>query len=228
MANKETNGYEVNALLSKNDYKINAQAADLTAFCELLNNTFADLVKGGFIELKNITQPIVNAAAYFDAAPLIEVVEKAYTDEATKIKYERAKRDFLKGKEDAANDIQAAIEEMQKHYQREAVKYYKPSEGGYWRLRYLQAENGFVSFNRALLIEDNTDKIQSKQHEEFLKKANDLYTEILAFNDECKRLSDGAVTGIDYVSGSDALITINEIGDCIFDASLTSLMRFDD
>ncbi len=220
-------GLAVNTPLSKNDYKINAQTADLTAFCELLNTTIAGLVKGGFLELKSVTNAMVIALANFDAAPIIEVVNKAYTDEATKIKYERAKRDFLKGKDNAANDIQAAIEGMEKQYQREAIKYYKPSDGGYWRLRYLQVENGFVSFNRALLIEDNTEMVRSKQHEAFLQRANDLYTKILAFNDECKRLSNGAVTGIDYVSGSDALITINESGECIFDASLTSNMEFE-
>ena len=171
---------------------------------------------------------MVEAVAQFDAAPIIEVVQKAYTDEANKIKYERAKLEFLKGIDNAANEIQEAIESLRNKYQREAVKYYKPREGGYWRLRYLQVKSGFVTFDRALLIDDNTDKIQSKQHEEFVKKAHDLYTQILAFNKECKRLSGGAVGGIDYVMGGDALITINESGDCIFDASLTSLMRFDD
>ena len=228
MANRETNGYAVNTLLSKNDYKINAQIADLTEFCKLLNGFFADLTKRGFIELKAVTPAMVEAVAQFDTAPIIDVVQRAYTDEAAKIKYERAKLEFLKGIDNAANDIQEAIESLRNKYQREAVKYYKPREGGYWRLRYLQVENGFVTFDRTLLIDDNTDKIQSKQHEEFVKKAHDLYTQILAFNKECKRLSGGAVGGIDYVMGGDALITINESGDFIFDASLTSLMRFDD
>lgn len=227
MANKETNGYKVNALLSKNDYKINAQNADLTEFCKLLNGFFADLTKRGFIELKAVTPAMVEAAAQFDVAPIIDVVQRAYTDEAAKIKYERAKLEFLKGKDNADNEIHAAIESLRNKYQRESVKYYKPREGGYWRLRYLQVESGFVTFDRALLIDDNTDKIQSKQHEEFVKKAHDLYTQILAFNKECKRLSGGAVGGIGYVMGGDVLITINESGDCIFDASLTSLMRFD-
>lgn len=228
MANKETNGYKVNALLSKNDYKINAQNADLTEFCKLLNGFFADLTKRGFIELKAVTPAMVEAAAQFDVAPIIDVVQRAYTDEAAKIKYERAKLEFLKGKDNADNEIHAAIESLRNKYQRESVKYYKPREGGYWRLRYLQVENGFVTFDRTLLIDDNTDKIQSKQHEEFVKKSHDLYTQILAFNKECKRLSGGAVGGIGYVMGGDVLITINESGDCIFDASLTSLMRFDD
>ena len=228
MANREAGGYAVNTLLSKNDYKINAQIADLTEFCKLLNGFFADLTKRGFIELKAVTPAMVEAVAQFDTAPIIDVVQRAYTDEAAKIKYERAKLEFFKGKDNAANEIQEAIESLRNKYQREAVKYYKPREGGYWRLRYLQVESGFVTFDRALLIDDNTDKIQSKQHEEFVKKAHDLYTQILAFNKECKRLSGGAVGGIDYVMGGDALITINESGDCIFDASLTSLMRFDD
>ena len=166
MAYTETSGYEVNALLSKNDYKINAQNADLTEFCTLLNEFFADLIKRGFIELRAITPAMVDAVAQFDAAPIIEVVQKAYTDEANKIKYERAKLEFLKGIDNAANEIQEAIESLRNKYQREAVKYYKPREGGYWRLRYLQVERGFVTFDRALLIDDNTDKIQSKQHEE--------------------------------------------------------------
>ena len=227
MANNEKSGYKVNDILSTDKYRLTAQNADLTEFCKLLNEFFADLVKRGFIELRCITPAMVEAVAQFDAAPIIEVVQKNYDDEATKIKYERARLEFLRGKENAANEVKAAIENAQKQYEHNALKYYKPTEGGYWRLRYLQVENGFVSFNRALLIEDNTEMVRSKQQEAFLQMANDLYTKILAFNDECKRLSHGALTGIDYVSGSDALITINESGECIFDASLTSNMEFE-
>ena len=118
MAKTETSGYEVNALLSKNDYKINAQNADLTEFCKLLNEFFADLIKRGFIELRAITPAMVEAVAQFDAAPIIDVVQRAYTDEANKIKYERARLEFLKGKDNAANEIKAAIENMQKKSQR--------------------------------------------------------------------------------------------------------------
>ena len=220
-------GWAVNTPLSKDDYKINAQTADLKAFCELLNTAIAGFVKGGFLELKSVTQTMVNALAVFDAAPIVDVVKKAYTDEATKIKFERARRDFLKGKDDAVSDIRAAIEEMRKQYEREGVKYYKPREGGYWRLRYLRVEDGFVSFDRALLIADNTDTVTSEQHEAFLLRANDIYTRLLAFDDECKRLSGGAVRGIDYVMGCDALITINEQGEFFFDASLSANMRFE-
>lgn len=227
MANNEKSGYKVNDILSTDNYRLTAQNADLTEFCKLLNEFFADLVKRGFIELRCITPAMLEAVAQFDAAPIIEVVQKNYDDEATKIKYERARLEFLRGKENAANEVKAAIESAQKQYEHNALKYYKPTEGGYWRLRYLQVVNGFVSFNRALLIDDCSDKIQSKQHEEFLKKANELYTQILAFNIECKRLSRGAVSGIDYVMGSDALITINEAGDLIFDASFTSQMEFE-
>ena len=63
MAKTETSGYEVNALLSKNDYKINAQNADLTEFCKLLNELFADLIKRGFIELRAITPAMVEAVS---------------------------------------------------------------------------------------------------------------------------------------------------------------------
>ena len=122
MANKETNGYEVNALLSKNDYKINAQIADLTEFCKLLNGFFADLTKRGFIELKAVTPAMVEAVAQFDTAPIIDVVQRAYTDEAEKIKYERAKLEFLKGIDNASNEIQEAIERLRNKYKREEIK----------------------------------------------------------------------------------------------------------
>ena len=113
MANRETGGYAVNTLLSKNDYKINAQNADLTEFCKLLNGFFADLTKRGFIELKAVTPAMVEAVAQFDVAPIIDVVQRAYTDEAAKIKYERARLEFLKGKDNADNEIHAAIENLQ-------------------------------------------------------------------------------------------------------------------
>lgn len=219
--------WAVNTPISKDDYKINRQTADLTAFCELLNTTIAGFVKGGILELKSVTQVMVNALANFNAAPIIEAVTKTYTDEASKIKYERAKRDFLKGKDDAVNDIRDAVESMRIAYERKSVEFYKPREGGYWRSRYLQVEGGFVSYNRELLINDNTFTVTSKQHEAFLQRANDLYTQVLAFNDECKRLSGGAVTGIDYVRGNDALITINEDGKCVFDPSLTTAFSFE-
>lgn len=227
MAKTDNNGYAVNSILSTDNYKLNAQNADLTYFCKFINEFFADLTKRGFIELKSVTPAMVSAVANFDAAPIIEIVQKAYSDEAAKIKYERARLDFLKGKDNAANDIQASIEELQNRYQREAVKYYKPSEGGYWRLRYLQVENGFVSYNRALLIDDCTDKVRGKEQEAFIKRAKDLYTQLSKFERDCKRLSGGAVHGIAFVFGGDALITINEAGDLIFDASLTSQMDFE-
>lgn len=116
MAETGTNGYTVNTLLSKNDYKLNAQNADLTEFCKLLNEFFADLTKRGFIELKAITPAMVESVAQFDATPIIEIVQKAYIDEATKIKYERARLDFLRGKDHAVDEIRASIKGMQKRY----------------------------------------------------------------------------------------------------------------
>ena len=228
MKTTEKSGFEVNAILSKDDNKLNAQSKDLTEFCKLLNDFFADSVKGGFITLKDITPAMMNAVAQFDSSPIIETITKAYNDEADKIKYERARLDFLKSKENAANEIKTAIENTRRLYERNALRYYKPKDGGYWRLRYLQVENGFVSFNRDLLISDCTNIVRSKEHDDFIKRANDLYRQIIDFNDDCNRLSGGAVHGIDSVTGGDAIITVNEIGELIFDASLTSLMSFDD
>lgn len=227
MTTTEKGGFEVNVTLSKDNYKLNAQSKDLTEFCKLLNDFFADLAKRGFITLKDITPAMMNAVAQFDAAPIIEAIIKAYTDEAAKIKYERARLDFLKSKENAVNEIKTAIENTHRLYERNALRYYKPKEGGYWRLRYLQVENGFVSFNRDLLISDCTNSVRSKEQEEFIKRANDLYTQLLEFEKECKRLSGGEVHGIAFVYGGDAIITIGEFGDIIFDASYTSQMRFD-
>ena len=219
--------WEVKDPLLKDDYKINAQIRDLEAFTELLNNVFAAFVKKGYIDPKNITKAIVDAVSQFDAAPLIAYVDAAYNQEAKRIKYERAKQDFLKYKEAAVNDIEATIESLQSEYVRQSLKFYKPKEGGLWRSRYLNADSGFVSFERALLIEDNTTRVCSEQHREFLEKATAIYQDLLSFNQECKRLSGGAITGVSYVIGGDALITINEYGDIVFDASLTSQMNFD-
>ena len=219
--------WEVKDPLLKDDYKINAQIRDLEAFTELLNNVFAAFVKKGYIEPKSITKAIVDAVSQFDASPLIAYVDAAYNEEAKRIKYERAKQDFLKYKEAAVNDIEATIESLQSEYVRQSLKFYKPKEGGLWRSRYLKADSGFVSYDREFLIEDNTARVCSEQHKEFLEKAKALYKEVLSFNEDCKRLSGGAITGFSYVTGGDALITINEYGDIVFDASLTSKMNFD-
>lgn len=219
--------WEIKDPLLKDDYKINSQIRDLEAFSELLNNAFSAFVKKGYIEPKSITKAIVDAVSQFDAAPLIAYVDAAYNEEAKRIKYERAKQDFLKYKEAAVNDIEATIESLQSEYVKQSLKFYKPKEGGLWRSRYLKADSGFVYYDRALLIEDNTARVCSEQHKEFLEKSTALYKELLSFNQECKRLSGGAITGVSYVMGGDALITINEYGDLVFDASLTSQMNFD-
>lgn len=219
--------WEVKEPLTKDVYKINAQMQDLEAFTELLNNAFAAFVKKGYIEPKNITKAIVDAVSQFDAAPLIAYVDAAYNEEANRIKYNRAKQDFLKYKEDAENDIDATIQSLQSEYVKQALKFYRPKEGCIWRSRYLQVNNGFVSYDRALLIEDNTDRVRSEQHKEFLEKAKALYKEVLSFNEDCKRLSGGAITGVSYAMKGDAIITINEFGCLDFDASLTSKMNFD-
>lgn len=219
--------WEIKDPLLKDDYKINSQIRDLEAFSELLNNAFSAFVKKGYIEPKSITKAIVDAVSQFDAAPLIAYVDAAYNEEAKRIKYERAKQDFLKYKEAAVNDIEATIESLQSEYVKQSLKFYKPKEGGLWRSRYLKADSGFVYYDRALLIEDNTARVCSEQHKEFLEKSTALYKELLSFNQECKRISGGAITGVSYVMGGDALITINEYGDLVFDASLTSQMNFE-
>ena len=219
--------WEIKDPLLKDDYKINSQIRDLEAFSELLNNAFSAFVKKGYIEPKSITKAIVDAVSQFDAAPLIAYVDAAYNEEAKRIKYERAKQDFFKYKEAAVNDKEATIESLQSEYVKQSLKFYKPKEGGLWRSRYLKADSGFVYYDRALLIEDNTARVCSEQHKEFLEKSTALYKELLSFNQECKRLSGGAITGVSYVMGGDALITINEYGDLVFDASLTSQMNFD-
>ena len=202
MTKEENSGNAVSTTLYTDNYKMNAQQSDLTAFCKLLNETFAYLVKRGFIELRSITHDMVEAVAQFDAEPIIEFVQKAYIDEATKIKYERARLDFLKGKDAAADEIKSAIESAKKQYERNALKYYKAKEyDGYWRLRYLQVEDGFVFFNRALLIDDCTAKVRNKAHEAFIQKAHDLYTQLSEFEKECLRLSGGAVHGARFLKG---------------------------
>lgn len=226
MTKEENSGNAVSTTLYTDNYKMNAQQSDLTAFCKLLNETFAYLVKRGFIELRSITHDMVEAVAQFDAEPIIEFVQKAYNDEATKIKYERARLDFLKGKDNAADEITAAIESAKKQYESNALKYYKAKEDGYWRLRYLQVEDGFVFFDRALLIDDCKAKVRNIAHEAFIQKAHDLYTQLSEFEKECLRISGGAVHGIAYVFGGDALITINEEGKLILDVSYTSKMHF--
>ena len=160
--------WEVKEPLTKDVYKINAQMQDLEAFTELLNNAFAAFVKKGYIEPKNITKAIVDAVSQFDAAPLIAYVDAAYNEEANRIKYNRAKQDLLKYKEAAENDIDATIQSLQSEYVKQALKFYRPKEGCIWRSRYLQVNNGFVSYDRALLIEDNTERVRSEQHKEFL------------------------------------------------------------
>lgn len=218
--------WEVKEPLTKDVYKINAQMQDLEAFTEFLNNAFAAFVKKGYIEPKNITKAIVDAVSQFDAAPLIAYVDAAYNEEANRIKYNRAKQDFLKYKEAAENDIDATIQSLQSEYVKQALKFYSPKEGCIWRSRYLQVNNGFVSYDRALLIEDNTERVRSEQHKEFLEKAKALYKEVLSFNEDCKRLSGGAITGVSYAMKGDAIITINEYGDFSFNASFTSKMHF--
>ena len=67
----------------------------------------------------------------------------------------------------------------------------------------------------------------SEKQADFLNRAKSLYEQIISFNKECKELSDGIVSGVSFAMVADAIITINEAGDFIFDASLSTSMDFD-
>lgn len=223
--NKE---FAINTPLAKDDAKISKQLADLTEFCKLLNGLFADFVKSGIIGLSDITPEMVKAAAYFDAKPIAEAVADKYNKEAGKIKYERARRDFLRGCNDAEQEVYATVKRYREQYEKSALKFYCPNRyGNDWRLRYLTLENGFIAFDGSKLIRDNTYTITNERQTDFLNRSKALFEQIKSFNDECKRLSDGAVCGVSYAMTGDAIITVREDGELIFDASLTTSMNFE-
>ena len=219
--------YIANATLAKDENKIRKQQSDLSEFCNLLNRLFAEFVKNGYIGLKDITVEMMRAAAKFDAEPIVKAVTDMYAKEASRIKYERAKRDFLKGSSDAEREISAAIEKYKIYYEKSALKFYKPQDGLLWRLKYLTLQNGYISFDGSKLIEDNTYNILSEKQADFLNRAKSLYEQIISFNKECEELSGGTVSCVSYAMATDAIITVNEAGGFIFDASLSSSMDFD-
>lgn len=218
--------FTANMPLSYDTYKGTAMAKDLEAFTTLLNGLFADFVKRGFMGLNDITPEMVEAAAVFTSAPIVAAVSAMYDKEAERIKYARARLDFLRGKDDAANEINVAIAHAKQEYERNALKYYRPKEGGFWRLRYLSLQDGSVTFDRAKLMHDCTDFVQTEKQADFLNRAKALFEEIKAFNEDCRRLSSGGVSGVDYAGSANAVITIDEMGGVIFDASVSSVMDF--
>lgn len=222
----EQNKFEVSTQLSKDTDKAVRIASDLTEFCKLMNRVFVNLVKGGYLGLNSITSEMVECAAQFNAEPIISAVCELYEQEAKRFKYERAKNDFLQGKESAIVEIKTAIESARQEYEKFAVKYYKPHDGGIWRLKYLTLTNGYVDFDRAMVMQDCTNTIMNDKQADFLNRAKELFEQIQSFNKECKRLSNGAVNGISYVAKGDAMITINELDELIFDASLSKVMDF--
>lgn len=218
--------YSTNTPLASDAYKGAAMAKDLETFAGQLNALFADFVKRGFFGLNDITPEMMEAAAEFTAAPIVAAVSAMYEKEAERIKYARARLEFLKGRDNAAAEINAAVAHAKQEYERNALKYYKPNEGGFWRLRYLSLQDGSVTFDRAKLMHDCTDFVQTEKQADFLNRAKALFEEIKAFNEDCRRLSRGEVSGVDYAGSANAVITIDEMGGVIFDASVSSVMDF--
>lgn len=188
--------FTTNAVLAKDEITIKNSQSDLSEFCNLLNRLFADLIKGGFIGLNDITREMMLAAANFNAEPIIRAVSDKYEKEANRIKYERAKRDFIAGNEKAAANIKAIVKQSRDYYEKHALKFYKPQDGGLWRLKYLTLRDGHISFDNSKLIADNASSIVNEAQADFLNRAKSLYEQIAAFNKERKELSSGTVSGI--------------------------------
>lgn len=225
---EQQNDFQTNDLLDNNHSCYANQKADLTAFCKLINTLVAKLENKGFISVTEVTPNILNAIAEFEYTPLVEVVAKKYDVEAERIEYERAKQDFLKGFDEAKNEIISLFEQAKQEYTNNAVHFYKPHEGGYWRLEYLTIIDNGISFDDAKLKEHNCQRVKNKEHAKFLKRAKKLYYDIVDFNNEVSKRSGSAIMGVSGIDATtEAIITINEAGEIIFDANVTSYMDFE-
>lgn len=220
--------FQVNDLLGNSQSRYANQKADLTAFCNLINTLISELEDKGFISATEITPNILCAIADFECTPIVEVVARKYNIEAERIEYERAKQDFLRGFDDAKGEIIAIFERTKQEYSNKALHFYKPQEGGYWRLEYLTITDKGISFDEAKLKEHNCQRVKSKEHAKFLKRAKKLYSDIVDFNKEVSKHSGNVIMGVSGIDATtEAVITINEAGEIIFDANVTSFMDFE-
>lgn len=227
MEQSQNKAFQVHQTLMVDKYTLSRKTSDLTQFCKLLNEFFAELVKQGFMGLNSITFDMVEAAALFDAQPIIEAVAALYDKETSQMKYMGAKHVLQKAKELAANDIKADVAIMQDKYEKEALKYYKPNaEGKKWRLSFLTLTDGYVGFDNEAVLQACTKNIETEEQAELLNMAKRLYLQIVDFNRLCKKHNGIGVGSLIDGAMDEPIISVDPSNELFFDPKAALLMDF--
>lgn len=220
--------FKSNDILSQDVNKVTKKTADLEEFCSMANKTIDKLVNGHYIKREEITEAMIKGLCVFDASPITEAVNAYYEQESEKIKYERARQDFLNQFVNARDEIQRIVKELEDEHEDKRLDLYT-MYGIEWRLRYMTISNGAAVFDKALVISDHTGKVKNKAHRDFLNKAANLIEQIRDFNKECLRLSNNTCKGLAYLYDDykGQVITMNEDSELFLNAEKTLNMFSD-
>ena len=216
----------------KDTNRIEKVNADLTAFCGLLNESIKAMKERGVI-VGAITDETVKELAMLNADGIKDELRKAYEAESGNIAIPFERERFLNSMNEALAAVDDAVNELRETITKSSLKLQlrhqgDPSNLNEERLKYFVLKDGVVSFDRDMVIQDNTYQPQDGA-EDFIIRAKALHKQMVDFDREVRLLS--AATG-NYMYGigdtennyHDSLITV---GDGIIHLDLRVIKNLD-
>lgn len=190
-------------LISRDTYKIGRIQADLENHKTILNDVFKKIeTRFGIVaSTEHIKDVCIDKAAL-----LKQQISDAYDKEAKKYLFPHAKQNFLAGKVEAFNEVDAIVREVEA--QQDSPKIGCGYITAWAKLQYLACDDGVVEVLKDKVIEDNSYYASGDLAKQFTRRAEALFAEMESFDRDVRLLSDNQVMGLyDATPGYDAIIT---------------------
>lgn len=190
-------------LISRDSNKILRITADLENHQSILNNVFKRIENrfGIVASTEHIKDICIDKAVL-----LKQQISDAYDKEAKKYLFPHAKQNFLDGKEEAFNEVDSIVREVEA--QQDSPKIGCGYSSAWAKLQYLACNDGVVEVLKDKVIEDNSYYAAGALANQFKERAKALFEEMKNFDRYVRLLSDNQVMGLyDATPGYDAIIT---------------------
>ena len=221
MAQQETKLYQ-------RDYnRIQRYTKDLESFSKEISKLIETLKEKKL--LVSLTDQILIDLCNYNTGSLKEDLKQDFQKEAAFISNAFARQKFLDNLLDAYIDIDQLVSKFAERMETEKLALsltLAPSD----RAEYLTIKNGEVSFDSQKVIENNTIYLTGEYAEDFIKRAEQLFKQMVDFDREVRLLSKGSLFGIaseaGFALGADGLISVNGLSKIFLDWRLLSQLDF--
>lgn len=221
--NAVNRAYKVGDIIAKDINMIERKTRDLTAFCAVLSDLYAELKERGYI-VEAFTADTLRAFELLEESAVIAGVERAFRKEADKFNFMATKRRFLQGIEESRHEIGALFNEARERAGNPLRGFVGADAAARlglspeWRLPFLIFKAGKWDFLADEVETEGTQTIATERAADLMNEARGLYDHLRRLSADIWRESGGEVNLLHLLSDKDnALIKIdtdNEIYFC--------------